>query len=229
MLDWLSGWLREIIAVILLAAIVDLLLPNKAMQRYARLVVGLIVLLTILSPLLKLFQGDFNKQVEAGMKAWEKAGAERQAEMPTLQDITREAERIGRERQRQASALTERQLAAAMEQELDRRLNTKGTRAVVSLDASGASIETVKVTLQASGGEESEDGAASGDREPIEPVKIAVDVSIHLDTPTAKTQAGESGEEEPSMDPAVKAEVELALRQGWDVAADRIDIAMAGA
>ncbi|WP_127533849.1 stage III sporulation protein AF [Paenibacillus kobensis] len=232
MLDWLSGWLREIITVILLAAIVDLLLPNKAMQRYARLVVGLIVLLTILSPLLKVFQGDFNKKVEAGMNAWDKASAEHYAEMPTLQDITKEAERISREQQRQASALAERQLAAAMEQELDTRLKTQGTKAVVTLDAAGKSIESVRITLQPNDHTDSKDSGSSSssqDQTEIAPIDIAVDVSVQLDMPAAETSDSGAGQDEPTVEPAVKSEVEHSLRQGWGVAADRIDIRMAGA
>ena len=68
MVAWLSDWLRDIIAVILLAGLVELLLPSKAMQRYARLVVGLFILLTILSPILSLIQGDISSKLNEGME-----------------------------------------------------------------------------------------------------------------------------------------------------------------
>ena len=70
MIAWLSDWLRDIIAVILLAVFVELLLPNQAMQRYARLVVGLFILLTILSPILKLIQSDIGAKLDEGMEKW---------------------------------------------------------------------------------------------------------------------------------------------------------------
>ncbi|GFN30540.1 stage III sporulation protein AF [Paenibacillus xylaniclasticus] len=231
MLDWLSGWLKEIITVILLASIVDLLLPNKAMQRYARLVVGLIVLMTILSPLLKVFQGDFNTQVEAGMNEWEKAGARYDVRMPTLQDITKEAQRLSEEQQRQASALTERQLAAAMELELNSRLSTQGTQVMVTLDSSGKSIDAVKVTLPITEdqGQDSVQSSTSQDQMAIAPIKIAVDVDIAENSDAARLQQGSASREEPQVEPAVKDEIELALRQGWSIAPDQIVIRLAEA
>ncbi|WP_042162701.1 stage III sporulation protein AF [Paenibacillus gorillae] len=71
MVTWLGDWLRDIIAVIMLAVFMELLLPNKAMQRYARLVIGLLILLTILSPILRLLQGDFSARLSDSVRQWE--------------------------------------------------------------------------------------------------------------------------------------------------------------
>ncbi|GMK37969.1 hypothetical protein PCCS19_10230 [Paenibacillus sp. CCS19] len=229
MLDWLSGWLRSIITVILLAAIVDLLLPNKAMQRYARLVVGLIVLLTILSPLIRLFSGNFNDRVENSMNAWERAGASSTVQMPTLEQISKEAQRLSMERQRQAASLAERELANAMEQEIDSRLGSQGTVASVKLSEDGKSIASVLVTIAAA----SEDQASGEQAQPeepstnaIQPVDIAVSVTVDEVTSTASSGSDtEAKDEEPE---AVTAEqrtvIEQALRQGWGIAPKQIQI-----
>lgn len=54
-MTWLTLWLKKIILLVLLAAFLDLILPNTTLQRYVKMVMGLILLLTIISPLFSLF------------------------------------------------------------------------------------------------------------------------------------------------------------------------------
>jgi stage III sporulation protein AF len=54
-MTWLTLWLKKIILLVLLAAFLDLILPNTSLQRYVKMVMGLILLLTIISPVLSLF------------------------------------------------------------------------------------------------------------------------------------------------------------------------------
>ncbi|GAA4709868.1 stage III sporulation protein AF [Brevibacillus fulvus] len=54
-MEWLTIWLKKIILLVLLAAFLDLILPNTTMQRYVRMVMGLILLMTIISPVFSLF------------------------------------------------------------------------------------------------------------------------------------------------------------------------------
>ncbi len=55
MIDFLSEWMRGLILIIFLAVVLDMILPNNAMQRYVKLVMGLLIILLMLSPLLKLY------------------------------------------------------------------------------------------------------------------------------------------------------------------------------
>lgn len=54
-MEWLSLWLKKIILLVLLAAFLDLILPNTNLQRYVKMVMGLIILLTIMSPVFSIF------------------------------------------------------------------------------------------------------------------------------------------------------------------------------
>ena len=54
MLAFLSDWMRGLILVIFLAVFLDMMLPNNVLQRYAKVVMGLLVILFMLSPVLKL-------------------------------------------------------------------------------------------------------------------------------------------------------------------------------
>ncbi|GBF11030.1 MAG: stage III sporulation protein AF [Tepidibacillus sp.] len=60
MIEWISSWLQNIILIVLLATFVDLLLPNSDLQKYSKMVLGLLIMLTILSPLLDLFSNQFS-------------------------------------------------------------------------------------------------------------------------------------------------------------------------
>ncbi|WP_139489328.1 stage III sporulation protein AF [Brevibacillus dissolubilis] len=54
-MEWLILWLKKIILLVLLAAFLDLILPNTSLQRYVKMVMGLIILLTIISPAFAVF------------------------------------------------------------------------------------------------------------------------------------------------------------------------------
>lgn len=58
-MEWLGNWIEQIILVLFIAMIIDLLLPNHSLERYVKLVVGLLILMTILQPILHLFLGDW--------------------------------------------------------------------------------------------------------------------------------------------------------------------------
>lgn len=57
-MGFLTEWLTNIILLILLATILELMLPNSNMQRYVKMVVGLLLLVVMLQPLLTIFTED---------------------------------------------------------------------------------------------------------------------------------------------------------------------------
>lgn len=60
MIEWLGEWLKDIILIVLLASFVDLLLPNSEIQKYARIVLGLLIILVILSPIIEVFDSNYS-------------------------------------------------------------------------------------------------------------------------------------------------------------------------
>ncbi|MGU3470409.1 stage III sporulation protein AF [Paenibacillus sp. D51F] len=202
MLGWFSSWLKDVISVILLASIVDLLLPNKSMQRYARLVTGLIVLLVILTPLLKLAQGDIQGKLSESIKDWDREVQDSNVKMPSLDDILRKAEQTSGRSRQQAAELARSQLEsevkAAVEQQTG--FSVASVAAAVSWDGSGnGTVSGVVVTLAAAGGHSSspssDSGKAAGAGD-VAPVDIRVD--------PLRVQAGDgssSGDTEAAMAP----------------------------
>lgn len=118
MIAWLHGWLKEIILIVLLAAFVDLLLPNNAFQRYVKTVLGLFILLTLLSPLLALFREKWDSQkllASVEQIGTEMAGADAFGSMKSLQAILTDADRWRQDDRAEAQRLMERQLASELQ------------------------------------------------------------------------------------------------------------------
>ena len=58
-MNFITEWVTNIILFILLATVVDMLLPNSTFQKYAKMVAGLLLITVILTPVFKLIYSDF--------------------------------------------------------------------------------------------------------------------------------------------------------------------------
>ncbi|MFC3800120.1 stage III sporulation protein AF [Cohnella sp. GCM10012308] len=184
MVEALGGWLRQVVAAVLLAALIDLLLPNRTMQRYVRLVAGLFILLTLAGPLLSWIQGDMDVKLAAGIE-W----AEREPldgnNGSQLEAIMAEAKRIGAGRDEQAAKLAvsglEAQIKAAVEQEENVKVDSVEVRAEPAPDGMIA-VEAVKVRLAASEAEITADsGEPIAEVESVSPVVVDIEVGEGTD------------------------------------------------
>lgn len=227
MLAWLSDWLRDIIAVILLAVLVELLLPGKAMLRYARLVIGLFILLTILSPVLSLLKNDMSTHLEVGMKLWDERTAAKEVMMPTLEEIKQEAGEMERRREQQSARLTAVALQEAMRSELEKRTDIPIEHIAVDLawekERSGGQtpfINGVTVTLRSDEDVGGIDADSSGEEvDTVRPVTVDIDAQSSA---SGQPLAERGREEHPLADPSVSALITKTLADGWPVRRDRI-------
>ncbi|MBM7650438.1 stage III sporulation protein AF [Bacillus ectoiniformans] len=63
-MGFISDWIVNVIAFILLAAVIDLLLPSSEFQKYVKLVLGLLLVMVMLSPLWKLMSVDVGAEFQ---------------------------------------------------------------------------------------------------------------------------------------------------------------------
>ncbi|MEN2464735.1 stage III sporulation protein AF [Ornithinibacillus sp. FSL M8-0202] len=63
-MDFLINWVAQIIVFILLATIIDLLVPTGGMKKYIKFVIGLVLILIFLQPIFYLFKVDIKEAVE---------------------------------------------------------------------------------------------------------------------------------------------------------------------
>lgn len=148
LMDSLARWLGQIIAVVLLASIVDLILPNKTMQRYVRLVAGLFILATVAGPVLSWIKGDFSTTLEASLQRAE------QTQRNTTIQLAAIEEEGARLRERQTATvlgLVEDQLAAAIRQEVERSTEQRVQHVKVTADqtAEGSAVITEVIVVLA--------------------------------------------------------------------------------
>jgi stage III sporulation protein AF len=150
----MSGWLKTVVTVIMLATFVDLLLPSSTMQRYVRTVMSLFILLTLLSPVVQFFQRSWQPErlfsliedEQARMAAAEEAGGA----MPTLEAIRSKAEQLKAANAQQEKQLVETQLAAQIRDRLqgETQLAIAAVRVTTTTDKRDKPyIQDVQVTL----------------------------------------------------------------------------------
>lgn len=131
-MTWLAEWLKEIIFVVLLATFIDLLLPNRSMERYVKLVVSLLILLTLISPVMRLFAPDAERRLE--MAFMDDSGNE---ELPTAgtEEILRQGEQMRMQRQQEAMQWAGEEAAARMKEQIERETGQPVQRVAVRLES----------------------------------------------------------------------------------------------
>ena len=61
MIEFLSSWAQGIIVAVIIAALIELILPNGSSKKYVKVVIGMYILFTIVSPIIKKLGGkDIN-------------------------------------------------------------------------------------------------------------------------------------------------------------------------
>ncbi|MBU5443031.1 stage III sporulation protein AF [Paenibacillus sp. MSJ-34] len=240
MMDWLNGWLKQIIVVILIASFVDLILPSRSLQRYVKLVVSLLILLTIISPVLELFQGNFADRLADELErqsSFEKAAS---GKMDDLERIVSEGERIRRSREEEALRTVEAEIAARMKEQIERETGAAVSKVSVSLNygpnGSGQTsrqppkIGSVSVVLNG------DEQPALGGAEPIAGIKPmeAVKVEVRIESsgesvpalaeadPEARPNGASAGQAAGGQ--TVKEEIVRLIRREWDVEANGIQV-----
>lgn len=71
MIEAIKEWIIGIVVTIIFMSIVDLILPDSSFKKYAKLATGLIVIITIISPLFRLFKNGtgIEKYIESYAEA----------------------------------------------------------------------------------------------------------------------------------------------------------------
>jgi stage III sporulation protein AF len=214
MMEALGGWLKQIILVVLLATFIDLLLPNRTMQRYVRLVVSLFILMTILAPVLQLLGSNANlRMLAATVDGWSISGtqspsalsagaASSSRSMPALGEVLSAGEAMKRERETESLTLLAARLEPMIVDHVKTQHEVSQVTAVtkLALDADGMPVIEhirIRIGLDAAAASTSSSGESAGAEgmRPIEPVTVApVEIepiaigSIGRDTAAAVTE-----------------------------------------
>ncbi len=94
MLEALGGLVSNIAMIVILAVFVEMLLPDNHMAKYLRLIMGLFIIVTILSPVMSLLETEDSFEVAT----WNFAADNRQ-----LESILKKGEKMGQANMEKAS------------------------------------------------------------------------------------------------------------------------------
>ena len=75
MVEWISTWAQGIIVAVIIATIIEMILPNGNCKKYIKVVIGIYILFTIVSPIItKVTGNNFNISEELNLdKFYEEA------------------------------------------------------------------------------------------------------------------------------------------------------------
>lgn len=234
MIEWLSGWLKEIILVVLLAVFADMLLPNQVMQKYVKVVVSLFILLTILTPIISFLTSDFNyKEIESQLSGKMTDARQDQQDMASQEQINRDAKRIQQHNEQQSISWVETRLAALIKDDLAEQGFTAVSKveASIEMDEAGrADVTELRVfKLQEDGNKAGRQGMNSAFIEPIKPIEPIepVDIEIGIDagsTSIRKHNAEEIDRNEQESAIETNKQIRDHITKQWQIPAERIRI-----
>ncbi|RKP57173.1 stage III sporulation protein AF [Cohnella endophytica] len=212
LMDGLSHWLRQIIAVILLASLIDLLLPNRTMQRYVRLVAGLFILMTLATPIMHWMKGDFDSKLAAGLNSIE---LEPRSAPDQLAMIEEAGAKLRNKQQAQAAELVTARLEASIRSEVEQSEHRGVSKVDVKLERRNdgsmdvakvvVSLEPAPVQTTSPDASSSPGASAANSVQEMQPV-TPVDIRIEVETWPTGDEAGASGGKQ--ADKAASAAVE---------------------
>lgn len=208
-MEWITLWLKQVILVVMLAAFLDLILPATQLQRYVKMVMGLIILLTILTPLFRIFQ--LSPDEMAMRISRYQAELSRSPRMPDWKAI---AEQLKNAQDEQTENNVKRQMEQSIRQEIKEvhQINVASVDVTFDRSANGqAEIKRIVIRLG-----QPEEGSTADAIQPVEPVRIDLD----------------GDDEETSDTAAVTTQPENRLHQSiretvaarWDVGVDRVNV-----
>jgi len=237
-MEWLSGWLKQLILLILLAAFIDLLLPNQAMQRYVKTVVGLFLLMVLMNPLLLLFERGLSaEKLMAEAEALQRRGqgtGQGQGIRP-LEGIMAEADRLKQGNQTEARKLAEQVLADEIKSGLERETGDRvgSVKVLLKVDDKGnPGVEQVQVHLlhkdasvSASASDESSGSTAIGRMQPVVVERVKpVTVDLRETAPGSDGMPAAVSEGEAPDAAERRKTAARYIEKQWQVKQDRIRI-----
>ncbi|TQS00391.1 stage III sporulation protein AF [Paenibacillus ottowii] len=210
-MTWLGGWLKELVLIVLLASFVDMILPSRSMERYVKLVLSLLVLLTLLSPIVRLLSSSPSEVLGRALDL------QRQAEIgarePTLEEILAKGNKLKQQQEQNSMQWAGKEVAKEMKGQLEQYTGLAIQSVQVSLGQiqqketgleSGTGVRSVVVKLaeQKTKKEKNVDDLTGTDIKPVmvEPVAEKT-VNIRVEPTQSKTSNHNEGTREDDRSP----------------------------
>lgn len=208
MIAFLSNWLKEIVLLILIATFIDLLLPNRSMERYVKLVMGLLIILAILSPILSVLNKDLDFSELAlsdGNNPFD--------DLASLESIHASGEELKQTQDHLVKEETQRRIAEQIAAEVDEEFQVTVLEKKVTMEEKPKGKFQIKQVWLNVAPKDSENRS-----KPIQPVEPIVIDSISEASPTKKEAAPQN---------ELTQRISRYLQKYWELQPKQIQIQMA--
>lgn len=202
-MDFLKEWITNIILFILLATVIDMLLPNSSMQKYTKMVTGLLLITIILTPIFKLISKDFETAI-ASIPSFQTPG---EKNMENLIDLKK------KEIQAVEQAYILEEMAVQLKKDVKEELMDQYGLEIASIDiaineesdqAFPENLQKVMVLLK-------QPEANEKTVEAIKPIEINTETPLPSQTPTEETE-----------------KIAAYLSQKWNVHEETVEVSIEG-
>ncbi|WP_176222198.1 stage III sporulation protein AF [Tuberibacillus sp. Marseille-P3662] len=212
-MDVLYQWITEIVLLILLAIVLELLLPNNAFQKYVKMVVSLIIVLALLSPIMKLFEIQPSEIIDEMAKTKETSEIQESIKMKKRVIESEQAE------------YTQNQTAVQMKQYVQEELIQDYGLAITNIDLQ------ISEKKQQNGQQPVEHATVyvkeADTREQSDQMN-AVDPVDHIQVSTKKETSSKDGQASDKQDRQSKEEASRFIAKKWEMDADQVTVYMEG-
>ncbi|WP_100488244.1 stage III sporulation protein AF [Sporolactobacillus pectinivorans] len=208
-MGYLEGWVSQLVLIVLFAVILELLLPTGGFQKYVKLVIGLVLIVALLDPVIKLFHLDPG-EIISGLRTGQGSS---QVMSQTNQQKT--------EIEKAQSAYIQEEVAVQLKNSVKEELNGRyGLQikhmglSVQQVQPQDMSLKSITVIVAKSG---DKTGAQDSNFSSVKPVK---DVSINVESQAPPNNAG--------MTSAEAGKIRSFLAERWGVDKKIISLRMEG-
>ncbi|MGZ9818629.1 stage III sporulation protein AF [Peribacillus simplex] len=175
-MSFLAGWVSNIIIFVLLATVIDMLLPNSALQKYAKMVIGLLLIAIIITPILGLFNKDFDDILSAATSEFED---QKKKDLGNLTEMKK------KEIQATQGAYILKQMAVDLQAEVEEELMEDYNMKISSIDVGVKDeeepgvddLQNITISLEKAEGEENSE------------IEAVAKVDINADSPSTSNDA----------------------------------------
>jgi stage III sporulation protein AF len=164
-IEWLGDWIKQIVILILIATFLDLLLPSGAMDRYVKLVMGLLIILAILSPVFRILE----RKLDPAALELKSVG---NSTMEPLENIRHESNQLKDAQSQQIREEAERKLERTLADQVSGQFGVEVMGTNVTLTENEDKMLQIRGVELLIHPREAASSGPSGSIRPVEPVAV---------------------------------------------------------
>ena len=201
-MDWISDWIRQIILIIFIATFIDLLLPSSSLERYVKLIMGLIIIVSILQPVLQLILNE---------DKWSKFSALITPSLAidhydSLEKMKENTSQLSQVQQEEIQKQFQESITTWIEQQVSQKYHVKVVSAKVTAEFRQSTPVIQKIEVE---GIKVASSDSTGVVKPIEPVNITKETNSYQ---TKK------------QDKQIQQEVQSFIGSAWNINANQVTV-----